>query len=141
MTNPDNLNSKHHAAMMKFVYGQCICAFFFNPEVWMSFAQYLLHSKGVSDARAVYREAIDAIPNIVSLRIALAELEEAHGSKDNARLTLRNAFEKLPSAFTFASLQRFVRRKDGTSAARKVFSETMPLRKNPTKESLGLEVN
>ena len=140
MSNPDNLSPQVHIHMMQLVFEQCLCSFLRHPEVWLSYGQYQLQNVGVPEARAVYREAIDVIPDVIALRIALAELEECNGNKDAAKLTLRQAFERIPTAFTFAAYQRFVRRCEGISAARKVFSETLPIRKDPANERLAIEV-
>lgn len=68
----------------------------------------------------------------------MAEFEEQHSSIDNATNVLRTAFETVPCAFTFAALQRLIRRKDGKIAARKLFSETMAMRADGT---LGYDVS
>lgn len=125
--------------MMVFVFDQALAAFRFHAEVWLSYAQYELGQQPprVAEARAILKEAIDLIPNVSFLRIALAELEEVHGGADAARDLLRTSFEKLPSALTFSVYQRFIRRTDGMNAARKLFSETFSLRADKT---LGTEV-
>ena len=88
-------------------------------------------------ARTVYRNAIDTIPSIAYLRIALSELEESQKKVSDAKETLRLAFEKIPSGLTFAVYQRFLRRYEGMDEARKLFSETHFLRSDHT---LGMEV-
>ena len=140
MTNPDNLSTEQHQAFMKMIYEQCLCCMLFHPEVWMGYARLQQEAGGSVEGKQVYREAIEIVPDVVTLRVALAELEEAEGNKDVAKAVLKAAFEKLPSAFTFAALQRFVRRKEGMTAARKVFSETLPLRRDPTHEALSLDL-
>ena len=127
--------------MMKSVFEQCLCCLLHHSEVWMSFARFTLQvSGGYIEARTLYREAIEIIPDVVSLRLALAELEESQGSKESSKIVLKTAFEKIPCAYTFSALQRFIRRKDGITAARKLYSDTLSVRRDPTKESLGLEV-
>ena len=140
MTNPDNLSTEQHQAFMKMIYEQCLCCMLFHPEVWMGYARLQQEAGGSVEGKQVYREAIEIVPDVVTLRVALAELEEAEGNKDVAKAVLKAAFEKLPSAFTFAALQRFVRRKEGMTAARKVFSETLPLRRDPAHEALSLDL-
>lgn len=140
MTNPDNLSKEPHHALMRLVYEQCLCCLLHHPEVWMSYARLQLDAGGATDARTVYRQAIEVVPDVVALRVALAELEEAQGNQDAAKGILKGAFDKLPCAFTFATYQRFVRRKEGISAARKVFSETLTLRRDLSNEALGLEL-
>ena len=106
----------------------------------MTYAKFQQETGGTEDARSVYKGAIEIIPDVVSLRLALAELEESHGSKEASKYVLNSAFSRIPSAFTFSALQRFVRRTEGMSAARKLFSDTLPVRRDPSQETLGLEV-
>ena len=140
MTNPDNLSTEQHQAFMKLIYEQCLCCMLHHPEVWMGYARLQQEAGGATVARQVYQEAIETVPDIVALRVALAELEEAEGNNDAAKAALKAAFDKLPSAFTFATLQRFVRRKESIAAARKVFTDTLLLRRDPANETLGLEL-
>lgn len=84
--------------MIRMVYDQCLCCFRYNPEIWLSLAQFerevasraadgtsivapdaAADDKAVASARAVYVEAIDANPSVMLLRSALAELEETSG--------------------------------------------------------------
>ena len=67
----------------------------------------------------------------------MAEFEEQHNSIDAAYEVLKSAFDRVPSAFTFALLQRVTRRRDGKVAARRLFSETLSMRKDGV---LGCEV-
>ena len=140
MTNPDNLSSEQHDSLMMLIFEQSLCCLLHHPEVWMTYAKFRQQTSGANEARVVYREAIEIIPDVVALRLALAELEEGEGSREASRNILRAAFEKIPCAFTFSALQRFVRRTEGMSAARKLFSTTLPTRMDPSKEALGLEV-
>lgn len=92
----------------------------------------------ILEARQLLREGINSAPTVASLRFALAELEETlAGGVEAAKDVLRTAFESIPCALTFSVLQRFIRRKEGVAAARKLFSDTAPLRTNQT---LGYEV-
>lgn len=140
MTNPDNLNTDQHNTMMKLVFEQCLCCMLHHPEVWMTYARFQQQLGGVTEARRVYREAIETVPEVVSLRLALAELEECQGSKDMSRMILKTAFDKIPCGFSFSALQRYIRRRDGISGARKLFSDTIVIRKDPLREALGLEI-
>ena len=126
--------------MMKFIFGQCLCCLLHHTEVWMTYAKFRQTTDGIVDARNIYVEAIEIIPDVVSLRLALAELEESNGNDESSKIVLKIAYERIPCAFTFSALQRFIRRRDGVTAARKLFSDTLAIRKNPTKEALGLEV-
>ena len=133
MTNPDNLADDAHKAYMRMIYDQCLCCLRLHPEVWMGLARFeAAQTSGVDDrineARNVYREAIEIIPNVSFLHISYAEFEEINKNIDTAREILRSFFDKMPSAFTFAVYQRFVRRHDGLLAARKLFNDTLPQR-------------
>ena len=136
-TNPEELAPAAHKDMMLLVYDQCLCCLRHHPEVWLGLARYQLKASGVSEARIVYKEAIEVIPTVYMLRLALAELEECQGNIDSARDILRLAFQQLPSAWSFSIYQRFVRRHDGLTSARRCFSDTFPLRVD---KSLGYEV-
>jgi hypothetical protein len=139
-SNPSNLDAGELVKMMQMVFEMCLCSFRHHAEVWLGYANFLKRdnasaSDGGDDgssnhakACAVLGEAIETIPNTAMLRFALSELEEAEGNTDNARLTLKQAYEQQPSGLTFSVLQRFVRRHDGYTAARKLFSETQHLR-------------
>ena len=95
-------------------------------------------SVAVDRARSVYLESIDANPGVTLLRCGLAELEEAAGNLEAAKEVLRVTFEQTPCGFTFALLQRFIRRNLGIAAARRLFTETLVIRKSNPK--IGLEV-
>ena len=127
--------------MMRLVFEQCLCCLLHHSEVWMTFAKFQQQVGGTTDARSVYKEAIEIVPDVVSLRLALAELEESHGSKESSKAVLKMAYERIPCAFTFSALQRFIRRREGITAARKLFSDTLSIRRDPAKEALGLEVS
>jgi len=51
---------------------------------------------GADAARQVYTDAVASVPDVVSLRVALAELEEAQGQRDAAKAVLKAAFDRLP---------------------------------------------
>lgn len=133
MTNPDNLTDDAHKAYMRMIYDQCLCCLRLHAEVWMGLARFeASQTSGVDDsineARNVYREAIEIIPNVAFLHVSYAEFEEINNNIDTARDILKSFFDKMPSAFTFAVYQRFVRRHDGLLAARKLFNDTLPQR-------------
>ena len=140
ITNPDNLGTDQHNSLMNFVFEQCLCSLMHHTEVWMTYAKFRQTIDGIVEARNVYSEAINIIPDVVSLRLALAELEECNGNTESTKIVLRTAFERIPCAFTFSALQRFIRRREGVTAGRKLFSDTLAVRKDPSKEALGLEV-
>lgn len=138
--NPDNLSSENLKGAMQMVYEQCLCCMRFHPEVWLSLAKFKMgvgQAGSIEEARAVFDEAIETLPNVAFLRIAYSEVEEHHGSMDKARDILDAAFGHLPSGLTFSVLQRFTRRRDGIVAARKFFSDTLPMRID---KKLGYEV-
>eukprot|EP01041_Mallomonas_annulata_P001032 gene1032-2022_t len=132
LTNPLNLPPESLHEMIILVYDQCISCMRLHPEIWISLAKYQQENTSIIAARSVYKEAIEIIPDVAILRLGLAELEENQGNLEVSRDVLRQAFLELPSAFTFATLQRFIRRVDGKAGARKCFSETLPLRRDGT---------
>lgn len=163
-TNPDNLSPETFRHMIRMVFCQCLCCFRYNPEIWMCLARFERYfivsaATGGSDddndsnnsspterARQIYLEAIEANPEVMILRTGLAELEELNGDEDDrevretaAQKVLMEAFQYYPSGFSFASLQRFIRRRWGILAARKLFTETWDLRQN--NPQIGLEVS
>ena len=150
--------------MVRMVFEQCLCCFRYNPEVWLSLAHFEREQglpptssggtqneneqekekqdkeeQSVVQARNVYLEAIDANPTVTLLRAALSELEEAAGNLETAKEVLRVTFEQTPCGFTFALLQRFIRRNLGIGAARRLFTETLLIR--TTNPKIGLEVS
>lgn len=121
--------------------------------MWLSIARYELSVlNGAVQARSVLKEALAILPQVILTNICvsndrcqsailwleLSELEEKYNGVDAACEVLRNAFEQIPSAFTFALLQRIIRRRDGKNAARKVFTETIGMRHEGI---LGFEVS
>ncbi|CAE7535359.1 CSTF77, partial [Symbiodinium microadriaticum] len=137
MGNPDNLAEDKLRSMLRMVFDMCLGCFYLHPEVWISLYRYVLSTAGPADARAVLKDALAVIPQVPTPWFVMAEFEEQHGSLAAAVGVLRTAFETVPCAFTFAALQRLIRRKDGKIAARKLFSETKGLRSDNT---LGYEV-
>lgn len=126
--------------MVRLVYEQCLCCFRLHPEVWLSLARYELtrgtDSSAVTAARDVYRRAIECNPGAAVLWAGLAELEEGPaGDLAAAEAVLKQAFQQLPSGFTFALYQRLVRRVHGKAAARKLFTATGVLRSADSKLS------
>jgi hypothetical protein len=137
MTNPDNLSTDIHRQYIEMIYDQCLCCFSLHPEIWMGLARFHNQYSGLSEARNVYREAIEALPDSLFLRISFSELEESCKNIELAKEILYNAFDKIPCSLTFSVLQRFIRRNDGVMTARKLFSDTLSLR---NEYNLGLEV-
>ena len=131
------MSTPNFKSYIKAVYERCLGCQLYHPEIWLSWAKFELDFSGVHEARTIYREAIDIVPKVALLRIAFAELEERQQNYDSTREILRSAFAQVPSGLTFALYQRFVRRRDGISAARKLFSDTFALRQE---KKIGNEV-
>lgn len=152
-SNPDNLSPEAFKSAMQMLYDQCLCCMRFHPEVWLSLAWFHASvggggvgartsaiggkSSGIVEARAVLNEAIETIPASALLRVSFSEIEEQHGSIDNARKILNVAFDHMPNGFVFAVRQRFIRRRDGLVAGRKCFSDTLSMRLD---KKIGFEV-
>ena len=123
-----------HRQLMTLVFEQCLCCFRLHPEVWLSFCRYTraqlkdLSHANVLVLRKMYIKAVSIIPHCALLRIAWSEMEEEAGNMEVSRDILKQCYELVPSPLTFSVLQRHIRRKDGKTAARKCFSETLPLR-------------
>lgn len=158
--NPDNLEVVSFRTYIRMIYDQFLCCFRYNAEVWLSLVQFVLQQTdkkvAVCEAREIYKQGIDCNPGVSLLRIGLAELEEVgvdsqllDGNKEQvefstgdvvaAEETLREAFLNQPGGFTFAVYQRFVRRRSGKLAARKLFGSTLSLRNENPK--VGFEVS
>ena len=123
MKNSQLYEADQHRDYMLMLYDRCLCCFRQHPEVWISLAQYEQRTRGVSEARVVFREAMEVLPGSETLRVANADMEEQHGTLDNAKEILKTAFASLPSSFIFAAYQAFLRRNEGVAAARRAFSE------------------
>lgn len=137
MTNPDNLPPDSFKNMIRMVYDQCLCCYLQHPEVWLGYARFEHVYSSIDDARVIYKNAVEILPNVTYLRIALAELEESLSNYTEAREVLRSCYEMIPSSLSFAVYQRFLRRTDGIVAARKLFSDSLPRR---VANVFGLEV-
>ena len=130
--NPDYLNSESFKPMVRMVYQQCLCCFYHNPEVWLSFAKFeeQLGSTTAdhSAVRSILLQAIDAIPDSAVLRSRLGELEEHLSNVNAAGEVYRKMFEHFCDGLSFTLYQRFLHRNIGVIAARRLFSETWELR-------------
>ncbi|KAJ1425454.1 hypothetical protein B484DRAFT_420154 [Ochromonadaceae sp. CCMP2298] len=153
VSGPDYLTPDSYRPMVRMVFEQCLCCFRYNSEIWLSYARFEAEG-GEGDgvpatapdpvamaalARAIYLEAVDANPRVTMLRVGLAELEEGAGSLEAAKEVLRVSFEQLPSAFTFSLYQKLIRRTLGIAAARRLYSETLSMRK--ADPQLGVEIS
>lgn len=123
---------------------QCLCCFYYNPEVWLAFAkfeQHILPAEGSNSLlpKSILTQGIEAVPDSAILRIRLAELEEQFGDINAAKEIFRQMFEAFQDGYSFTVYQRFIHRTIGTDAARRVFSETQQLRTNNA--SLSVEVS
>ena len=92
----------------------------------------------INDSRQVLLHAIENNPSVIYLRINLSELEEIDHNLEAAKEILRVTFEQLPNGFTFSLYQKFLRRNLGIIASRKLFKETINLRKYQPK--IGFEI-
>lgn len=143
MDNFDAANPDAYRPTVHMAFQQCLSCFLHYPEVWVSFAQFEHAQQQARDAKeqdkmllldrdvvakALLQEAIRHNPQSTILRIALAEIEESVGHLDEVLRILKDMFVAQPDGFTFTIYQRFVRRQAGLVAARKLFSETAPLR-------------
>jgi len=129
---PDTLNADQHRPFMRMLHQQCLNCFFRHAEVWMSFAHFELAHNEADDrldkVRAVLREGLIAIPGNTMLVMQLAEIEDLDGAFESSTRLYRDLFHHRPAGFTFAVYQRYIRKRLGVKAARRVFSETRPLR-------------
>lgn len=129
---PDTLNADQHRPFMRMLHQQCLTCFFRHAEVWMSFAHFELAQNEVNDrldkVRTVLREGLIAIPGNTMLVMQLAEIEDLDGAFESSTRLYRDLFHHRPAGFTFAVYQRYIRKRLGLNAARRVFSETRPLR-------------
>lgn len=139
MSNPGRLSSELHVKNVRCLFEQALCCLRHHAEVWLAYSKFELGQSaadpmagGLQDnvkfSKTVLSEGIECNPQLTLLRVALAELEESSGNISAARDALRAAFVDIPNAFTFSVLQKFIRRFDGKTAARKFFSETMSAR-------------
>ena len=123
MKNTEIYDADQHREYILMLYDRCLCCFRHHPEVWVSLAQFEQRSRGVSEARGVFREAMEVLPGSEMLRVANADLEEEYGALENAKELLRTAFAAAPASFIFAAYQSFLRRNEGVAAARRAFCE------------------
>jgi tetratricopeptide (TPR) repeat protein len=138
-TNPDNQTPEQHRTYQLLVFDQFISCFRLHAEVWIELSKLELQQQPPcsTEARTALKEGIELIPDVALLRIALAEFEENEGMFDAAREVYRCAFEAIPCSLTFSCFQRYTRRREGIAVARRLFSETLPLRLS---RKLGVDV-
>jgi hypothetical protein len=65
MSNPDNQSKPSLTALLRMVLDQFIACFARHAEAWMSLAAFEGEFSGPSEARAVFREAIDFVPKVL----------------------------------------------------------------------------
>jgi hypothetical protein len=137
MTNFQNF--PEGVSILRMIFQQCLCCFYYHPEVWLSFSSFeKLHSKDLESARIVLQKAKEVIPACNLLQISYAEINEEMSNISETRKTLQDLFETEKTAFTFTLFQRFLMRHFGIATARILFSSTHSLRtSNP---ELALEV-
>lgn len=136
LTNPENLDDEGHQSHMIMIFDQSLCVLQHFAEIWLSYSDYLSKIKGADSAKTLLQEAVVILPQVASISIAIAELDEREGQIDAARTILNQLFTSQPSAFSFSVLQRFIRRVDGIDAARKLFESTHTARMNASKAAV-----
>lgn len=150
LSNPCNLSPDLQRNSMRCLFERALCCHRHHPEVWLTFSRFELNQTYESDSsnnlvqvasfdgdakkmcKSILMEGVECNTGVAILRIALAELEESSGNAGGAREILRQLFADAPSAFTFSVLQRHIRRLDGRTAARRLFSDTMSARLDGT---------
>ena len=137
---------------MRCTYERALCCLRHHPEIWTAYAKYelgpavpLMSTGARVDkaapsratpstiepsriAKSILKEGIECNKNSCLLRFALAELEEEMGCMDDVLVTLREAVSEIPCGLTFSVYERFVRRTQGITSARRCLSETIELR-------------
>jgi hypothetical protein len=121
--NLQTLDPEQQKQYILLLYDVCLCSFRLFPEIWVALANFAQYAYGITASRIVFKDAIDIVPSSELLRVAAAEIEEQFGTLENSRELLRNAVAVVPSTLVFTSYQKFLRRNDGTAAARKAFSD------------------
>ena len=114
---------------MEMLYLQALSALRFHGEIWLAYSEYLLSTKGPDAARELLCRAIEILPNLSALTLALVELEERFGTDRGIESATKSLFSRNPCAFSFALWQRTTARQSGTAGMRQCFASTLDLRK------------
>jgi len=127
LTNPQGLTPELHKAYMEMHFAQALMPLRHHPEIWMTFADFLLSRSSVQAARDILRDSITTVPDALVLRLMLAQLEE-RGSLEAARDVMKQAFDEIPGMMSFSVWQRMCHQVDGVPGGRAAFSSTIGLR-------------
>ena len=142
-SNPDNLDNKVLLSYLRLLLEQCVAYFLHHSEIWLYWIQVESQYNtvnSVSVIRQLYKDALDFVSSKeVYLRISYSEFEELQGNDETSKQILKQLFWNEPNGFTFTVYQRYLRRKEGIIAGRKLFSETYLLRQK--NKYVGLEVS
>lgn len=121
--------SDENIRSLTLVYEQCLCCFYYNPEVWLSFSSCAkTYFKDNELARIILQKGIEVIPSSSLLLTGYAVLNEEMGNVNVAKKIYQDLFEKEQNSFFFSLYQKFLMRHLGLTAARIFFSSTYPLR-------------
>lgn len=113
-------------------YEQCLMYLYHYPDMWYEYAMWLAKCGSVDAAVKVFERALKALPDSEMLRYAYAELEESRGAMKPAKKIYESLLGDggVNTTPGLAQIQflRFLRRTEGTEAARSYFLEA---RKTP----------
>lgn len=128
--NPQRIDSASANKRIAFTYEQCLMYLYHYPDIWYDYAMWHAKNGSVDSAIKIFQRALKALPESESLRFAYAELEESRGAAQAAKGIYENLLSSTANTTALSHIQfiRFLRRTEGSEAARKYFLEA---RKSP----------
>ncbi|KAI3965632.1 hypothetical protein MKX01_010589 [Papaver californicum] len=128
--NPQRIDSESCNTRVDLTYEQCLMYLRYYPDIWYDYATWHADNGSIDLAVKVYQKALKVLPDSELLKYAYAELEESHGAIQPAKKIYESLLGDGVNASALAHIHfiHFLRRTEGTEAARKYFVDA---RKNP----------
>lgn len=119
-SNPMKLPPETLRSQLNMVYRRCLACCHFCPDIWLDYAQY--ESQFSWDtAESILRNATEAIPTCVFLRLAIADFYESQDRVEEANRVYEQMIEALDAPGGWIGYQQFIRRRKGVKESREVF--------------------
>ncbi|PWZ18592.1 Cleavage stimulation factor subunit 77 [Zea mays] len=129
--NPQRIDATTANRRITFTYEQCLMYLYHHPDIWYDYAMWHVKNGSMDSASKIFQRALKAIHDSEVLKYAFAEMEESRGAIQTAKTVYESLLGENASETSLANIQfiRFLRRTEGTEAARKYFLDA---RKSPS---------
>eukprot|EP00770_Monocercomonoides_exilis_P006998 MONOS_6962.1-p1 / transcript=MONOS_6962.1 / gene=MONOS_6962 / organism=Monocercomonoides_exilis_PA203 / gene_product=tetratricopeptide repeat domain containing protein / transcript_product=tetratricopeptide repeat domain containing protein / location=Mono_scaffold00229:16404-20526(+) / protein_length=1338 / sequence_SO=supercontig / SO=protein_coding / is_pseudo=false len=139
-SNPCGFDAITLRNRVSFTFRMALQPLFFFPSMWLMYAQFLITCGCLDDANTVFLRATEALPSTPLIAFAHVDMLETYGYLKPASEVLLRLIMRLSQQSTvpavavqhirgltlaFIQLQRFLKRTEGTEAARSVFVSSL----------------